>query len=71
MASKTCRTCGHDLPISEFTRLSKNASGEYRYMPDCKECRNKKRREKYQEDSDYRARKIASAKKYNAEITYQ
>jgi DNA-binding XRE family transcriptional regulator len=54
-AVRTCKLCGQAKPLDEFSHLK----GTPYYRPECKPCRAKRDRERYQSDPAFRAREIA------------
>jgi hypothetical protein len=48
--TKICTECGLEKSIHQFARDGYGKKGQPRYRPNCKDCRNAKRRVNYQED---------------------
>jgi len=59
--TKTCTKCAETKPLDSFYSDTRQSSG---LRPDCKECQKKLSKDKYQNDTDFRARKLATAAAY-------
>lgn len=46
---KKCSKCGRELPFSEFHKNGFDRDGNQKYRGYCKDCANKRERERYQE----------------------
>jgi hypothetical protein len=59
---KACTRCGDFKPLTAFSRHSQQANGRH---PQCKICRNTRRREQYKQDENYRLLILERCRKNN------
>lgn len=59
--TKTCTKCAETKPFELFYADKRQSSG---LRPDCKECQKKQSKVKYQNDTQFRQRKLLQAERY-------
>jgi hypothetical protein len=59
---QTCSTCNVEKPLDSF--VTRIVAGEKRYRKTCKQCKNIKARDKYQNDPTVKANTLARATQY-------
>lgn len=65
--TKICSCCKQEKPLSEFIKDKRSKDGHFR---ECKECKNRKMRERYEkikDDPEYQRKKHLANQKYKAE----
>lgn len=65
--TKICTCCKQEKPLSEFTKDKRSKDG---YFRECKECKNRKMRERYdriKNDPEYQRKKKLASMKYKEE----
>ena len=53
MKKRVCTTCKRELNVEDFYKCGHNKSGSVKLASECKECRKKRERERYETQKNY------------------